>query len=89
MIKLAQEPEKLAQVQPVTANMRLAPAIPAINTPAPAPVTPQAPAQLVVESIPLVNVPADTSGKMGLVKELILVLTKAMEHIMKYTVATA
>ena len=51
MIKVAPEPEKVAQGKPATANTNPALAILAINTPVPAPAIPAAPALLAAVSI--------------------------------------
>ena len=52
MIKIAPEQGRAGVVKPATANINLALAILAINTPALAPATPEAPAPLVEVSIP-------------------------------------
>ena len=50
MIKIAPEQGRAEAGKPATANINLAPAILVINTPAPAPATPAAPALLVAEN---------------------------------------
>ena len=64
MIKAAPAPERVGAVKPATVNINLAPAILVINTPAPAPATPAAPAPPAAENIPLVPAPAAMNGKM-------------------------
>ena len=59
MIKIALEPERAEAVKPATANINLALAILAINTPAQAPATPAAPAPPAAENI--LNVIAQTT----------------------------
>ena len=67
MIKIVPEQGRAVMVKPVTANINPAPAIRAINTLAPAPVTPAAPALPVAENIPLALAPQVMNGKMEVV----------------------
>ena len=73
MIKAVPAPERVAMVKPVTANINPALAILAINIPARAPVTPEAPVRLAEENIlnVIVNPPILGHQVLVLVPQLI------------------
>ena len=69
MIKIAPEQGRAEAGKPATANINLAPAILAINIPAPAPATPVAQALPAVENILNVRVQVAMNGRMGVVRK--------------------
>ena len=77
MIKIAPEQGRAGAVKPATANINLALVIRAINTLAPARVTPVVPAPPAAENTSLVPAPAATSGKMVVANSKSLMALKA------------